>query len=104
MCIQIDSRCVILNLMQVKASVDLSQLVAFATAFKEKVHAAYVDISDDSVFSVIEEYAHVLLLNENTIIRSEGFGDYAKQDFLDKTVNRHFPEKVRKHLHDCAAL
>ena len=104
MCIQIDSRCVILNIMQAKASVRLSQLAAFATAFKSRIHAAYVDISDDAVMSVIEEYAEALSLNENTIVRSGGFGRYADREFLDKTVNRHFSEDVRRHLHECAAL
>jgi hypothetical protein len=90
--------------MQAKESVNLSQLAAFAAAFKAKVHAAYVDISDASVFSVIEEYPDALSLKENVIVRSKGFGSYAERDFLDKTVNRHFTDDVRKHLHECAAL
>lgn len=104
MCIQIDSRCVILNIMQAKERVDLPELAAFAVAFKKKVHAAYVDISDASVFSVIEEYAEVISLTGDVIVRKEGFGLFARRDFLDKTINRHFSDDVRKHLQECANI
>jgi len=104
MCIQIDSRCVILNVMQANESVELGQLAAFAVAFKKRVHGAYVDISDASVFSVIEEYREVFSLTGNTIIRKGDFGSFSKQEFLDRTVNRRFSDDVRKHLHECATI
>ena len=103
MCIQIDSRCVILNILQAKGSVDLSQLTAFAVAFKARVNRSYVDISDASVFGAIEEYAAILSLTDNTITPRDDFGAFADSGFLDRTVNRQFPADVQKHLHECAA-
>ncbi len=102
MCIHIDSRCVILNVLQAKAQVDLAQLANFAAAFKQKFHHAYVDISDASVFSVIEEYPEVVSLNGNEIARQDGFGSFSTRDFLDKTVNRRFSVDIREHLRQCA--
>lgn len=104
MCIQIDSRCVIFNVMQANQSVELSQLTAFAAAFKQRVNGAYVDISDASVFSVIEDYPELLSLTENRIVRNGAFGSFSQREFLDKTVNRHFPLVVRQHLHECATM
>ena len=102
MCIQIDSRCVILNVMQAHNSVDLGQLAAFAVAFKARVHEAYVDISDASVFSVVEEYPEVFALIGNRIVRKGDVNSFAKQEFLDMTINSHFSVDVRNHLHECA--
>ena len=102
MCIQIDSRCVILNIMQVHERVELSQLKTFAIAFKQRVHEAYVDISDASVFGAIEDNQEILSLTGNTIDRTEAFGSFAEREFLDKTVNRHFDDTIRSLLHECA--
>lgn len=101
-CIDIDSRCVILNVLQAREQVTLPQLAAFAAAFKQRVHNAYVDISDASVFSVIEEYPEVVGLTGNLITREPGFEAFRTRRFVDDTVNRHLPANIRRHLQECA--
>jgi len=103
MCIYIDSRCVILNIIQAQESFDLSILDAFATALKKKVHNAYIDISDESVFTAIDNNRGVFHLEGTTIKRSEAFGRFADRKFLDSTINRNFPDNVRTSLRECAA-
>ena len=102
MCVQINSRCVLLNILQVRESTDLSDLVRFAVAFKGKVHDAYVDISDASVFSVLENNADIIQLNDRTVTRTTKFANFEDRAFLDDTVNRHLPSSVRESLHMCA--
>lgn len=103
MCLEIDSRCVIFNMLQVNKEIHLAQLATFATAFKQKVNAAYVDISDTSVFSVVEEYRGLISLSGDVIVREEGFRSLLRQDFLDRTINRHLAPEVCHQLHECAA-
>jgi hypothetical protein len=102
MCVQINSRCVLLNILQVRESTDLSDLVRFAVAFKGKVHDAYVDISDASVFSVLENNTDIFELTGRTVTRTDKFAKFENREFLDMTINRHLPPNVRKSLHECA--
>ena len=106
MCIEIDSRCVILNIMQANETVELRQLVEFAVEMKKRDNEVYVDISDASVLTIIEEYGEVFTLTGNTITWTECArgGRFKEREFLDKTVNRDFDPGVRDHLHECAKM
>lgn len=102
MCIHIDSRCVLLNILQVRESTDLSDLLGFAVALKKKVHNAYVDISDASVFSVLEDNPDIFKLTGSTVSRVGLFVHFTETAFLDRTVNRHLEPDVQESLHECA--
>ncbi len=95
---QIDPRCIILNILQLHEQMDLSQLMEFAVEFKKRVHNAYVDICDNSVYGAIEANPNVFTLKGTTISRSQEFGKFGSREFLDETINREFPDKVKKHL------
>ena len=103
MCIQIDSRCVLFNMLQAREHANLSSLQSFVTAVKVKINRSYVDISDASVFAVIEANPSIFFLEGKTVRRGNDFERFAEKGFLDQTINRHLPEEVRKVLHECAS-
>jgi len=100
--IEIDARCVLFNILLFHESIKLSQLSLFADILSRKIPSSYINISDDAIFSVIDNYSDTFILKENTISRSESFGKFAEQEFIDKTVNREFSVEVRNHLHNSA--
>ena len=102
MCIQIDSRCVLFNILQANDSADLSDLKKFAVAFKAANHGAYVDISDASVYSTLEGNPDIFTLDGRTVRFADDPGLFKNEEFLDKTVNRSFPPEVRQSLHACS--
>lgn len=106
MCVEIDSLCVILNIMQVNETVELRQLAEFAAELKKLENEVYVDISGASVFAVIEEYQEVLTLTGNTIAWTDkdSAGLLTDRAFLDNTINRHFKPEIVSHLHACADM
>ena len=95
MCILIDPLCVILNILQVQDRADRPQLKTFALEFKKRVPSAYIDISDASVYNAIEGHREILSLTDNAIGRTDAFGSFAEREFLDRTINRRFPENIR---------
>ena len=98
----IDSRCAIFNMLALCSSFELSRLHYFAVALKRRMHDAYVDISDNAVLGTIESYPSLLSLEEDVISRSESFGAFAEQTFVDETINRIFAPYIREHLHASA--
>ena len=103
MCIQIDSRCVLFNMLQAREHADLASLQSFVTAVKIKINRSYVDISDVSVLAVIQENPSIFFLEGKTVRRGNDFKRFAEKGFLDQTINRHLPEEIREVLHDCAS-
>ena len=102
--IEIDARCVILNMLQAKESFNLSYLSVFASALKKKVPTSYIDICDDSVLWIVESYPDQIILKEDTISRGPKWELFADAEFLDKSINLQYSEEVRRYIHECAAL
>ena len=100
--IEIDARRVIFNILLFHDSFNLSQLPVFADAFKQRINEAYVDISNNAIFDIIEEYPKILIFEKDVISRGKTFGLFANRDFIDRTLNREFSQDICEHLHAAA--
>jgi hypothetical protein len=80
---------------------------------KKQEHAAYMDITSVGLYSFAENYSDIIGIIENRKdeedqIRVRGdvtydyIGKLFDKDFLNMTVNREFPEHVKKVITDCA--
>ena len=97
--ILISPRCAILNLLAAKEQISPGDLKAFAEVLKKKINESYVDISSDAVLSFVEDYGEVLSMDENdNISRTDAFGSFAHQSFLDLTVNAFLSDKHKSLL------
>lgn len=104
MCIQIDSRCVLFNVLLTHESTDFAHLKAYVTLVKQRVTQVYIDISMSSIMGAVEENHELFKFEGNKIRRRAAFTSFAQRDFIDRTINRHLPVAVRDSLHECATI
>jgi hypothetical protein len=104
MCVYIDSRCVLFNILQAtNDEVDLSALGSFRQLVEDEIPNVYVDISYASVLSVLEDYSAYIVKEGDSLKRTKGFGRFGDIKFLNDTINRSFSEELRKAIHEASS-
>lgn len=104
MCIQIDSRCVLFNVLQAREIADWPVFRSFVAALKARAPRVYVDISDASIAAAIRDNACFFVLEGRSVRRRPSFEPFLNQSFLDATINRHLPAQTRTCLHEASAI
>jgi len=56
----------------------------------------YIDISDDSIFSAIENNPWLFSVENEDITRSKNHNDIWNYDFMNNTVNKDFPADIKE--------
>lgn len=96
MCVYIDSRSVLANLLVMTQCVTLETLRQFRKGVKEKAPQTYIDISDDSILRAIENNPSMFSYKDGFVTRAEGFVSFLDDYFVDETINYRFPDKIKK--------
>ena len=102
--ILIDIRCVLLNLLQNRDKIHLSDLKKFAEDLTQKVNETYIDITDNALYGYLEDNPSICFIEDDVIHRGKSFNwEFCDRDFINRTVNREFSQKVKDALQECSA-
>jgi len=103
--IEIDARSIIFTLLLIQGKVKVEWIVPFVEAVSKEFNKTYFDISGDSLYGVVYEYADVLIEDDDgtIVVRDDyNFDRYFDSCFLDSTINSRLPEPLRECMYRCA--
>jgi len=55
----------------------------------------YIDISEDSIWSAIENNPWLFSLDNEDVTRAENHKDIWNSEFMNKTINKSFPAEIK---------
>jgi hypothetical protein len=89
-----DSNCVLANLLIVKAEITFDEIPIFTKAIKKKLPELYIDDTEDSIYATIDNNSRLYAIKNDRIIRNYESENFWNPDYIDKTINRKFPERA----------
>ena len=98
MLVELDARCIMLNLLGNNRRASLSELCLYKRRIVDRVvQPIRIDISNKAVRSVVENSPTMFSIEGNVLHLHENYFD---NSFLDQTVNIDLPQAIRMILHE----
>ena len=103
MCVVIESRSVLANILLQINRATIESMRRFRKEVKTHVPDVYVEISSNSIYRAVINNPGMFALEEDDVVVAPDFRASMEPDFIDATVNRNYPDEVKKALKQARA-
>lgn len=95
MCHQIDSSVLIVNILKNRQNCSIKELIKIKESLENSIPNIYINISDNSIYSTIENHPRMLKWDNFNIEKVIDSDDFFEQEFVDRCFNVDIDEPIR---------
>lgn len=98
MCHQIDSSVLIMNILKNRDNCSIKELIRIKESLENEIPNVYINISDNSIFSTIENHPRMIKWDDYTIEKVSDSDEFFETDFIDRCFNVDIFEPIRERV------